>query len=330
MAASAYYVRAGVGEVIGYVVRRVVALVPVLFFVSVVTFGVTLLLPGDPALAYIGEQNINDKVMYQAVREQLGLDQPIPVQYVKWLGRALQGDFGHSIRTREPALDGLLARLPITLELSILAMGVSLLIAIPIGTLSAMRPNSKLDLVGTLVAMTGVAVPDFWLAILLIYVLAVWLRVLPSSGYVPLSQGLWPNLQSMVLPALALGMGMAAIVMRQLRSSLIEVLHQEYVVVAGAKGLSQTAILRRHALKNALLPVVTVIGLQAGRLLGGAVLIETIFSLPGLGRLATDSILFRDYPMLEGSVLILALAVTLAALLTDITYAALDPRIRYG
>jgi peptide/nickel transport system permease protein len=173
-------------------------------------------------------------------------------------------------------------------------------------------------------------VPDFWLAILLIYVMAVWLRMLPSSGYVPLAQGVWPNLQSMLLPSVALGMGLAAIVMRQLRSSLIEVLGQEYVVVAGAKGLSPAMILRRHALKNALIPVVTVIGLQTGRLLGGAVLIETIFSLPGLGRLATDSILFRDYPMLEGSVLILALAVSLASLMTDITYAALDPRIRYG
>jgi len=316
--------------VIGYIIRRLVALCPVLFFVSIVTFAVNLLLPGDPALAYIGETNINDKVMYQAVRQQLGLDQPIHVQYVKWLSHALQGDFGRSIRTREPAVDGLLARLPITIELALIAMVISIAIAVPIGILSAVRPNSKLDLVGTLVAMAGVAVPDFWLAILLIYVMAVWLRLLPSSGYVPLSQGLWPNVQSMVLPSFALGMGLAAVVMRQLRSSLIEVLHQEYVLVARAKGLSGGVTLRRHALKNALIPVVTVIGLQTGRLLGGAVLIETIFSLPGLGRLAADSILFRDYPMLEGAVFILALAVALSSLLTDVVYAVLDPRIRYG
>ncbi len=315
---------------IGYIIRRLVALCPVLFFVSIVTFAVNLLLPGDPALAYIGETNINDKVMYQAVRQQLGLDQPIHVQYVKWLSHALQGDFGRSIRTREPAVDGLLARLPITIELALIAMVISIAIAVPIGILSAVRPNSKLDLVGTLVAMAGVAVPDFWLAILLIYVMAVWLRLLPSSGYVPLSQGLWPNVQSMVLPSFALGMGLAAVVMRQLRSSLIEVLHQEYVLVARAKGLSGGVTLRRHALKNALIPVVTVIGLQTGRLLGGAVLIETIFSLPGLGRLAADSILFRDYPMLEGAVFILALAVALSSLLTDVVYAVLDPRIRYG
>jgi peptide/nickel transport system permease protein len=314
---------------IGYILRRLVALVPVLFVISMVTFTVNLLLPGDPALAYIGEANINDKVMYQAVRQELGLDQPIPVQYVKWLGHALQGDLGHSIRTREPAVAGLLARLPVTLELSLIAMAISLAIAVPIGILSAIRPNSKLDLTGTLIAMTGIAVPDFWLAILLIYVMSVWLRVLPSSGYVPLDQGLWANLQAMVLPSVALGMGLAGVVMRQLRSSLLEVLQQEYVLVARAKGLSESIVLSRHALKNGLIPVVTILGLQTGRLLGGAVLIETIFSLPGLGRLATDSILFRDYPMLEGVVFILALAVALASLVTDVTYAVLDPRIRY-
>jgi peptide/nickel transport system permease protein len=302
----------------------------VLFLVSAITFAINLLLPGDPALAYIGEANMNDKVMYQAVRDELGLDQPIPVQYARWLGHAVRGDLGVSLRTREPALQGLLARLPITLELAVMAMIISLAIAIPIGIISATRPNSGLDLAGTIVGMTGVAVPDFWLAILLIYVFAVWQRVLPSSGYVPLDQGLLANLQSMVLPSIALGMGLAAVVMRQLRSSLLEVLRQEHVLVARAKGLSEQTILLRHALKNALIPVVTVIGLQIGRLLGGAVLIETIFALPGLGRLATDSILFRDYTMLEGVVLILALSVTLSSLLTDLAYAVLDPRIRYS
>ncbi len=314
----------------GYIVRRLVAMVPVLFFVSIVTFAVTLMLPGDPALAYIGEANINDQQMYRAVRQELGLDEPIPAQYIKWLGRAAHGDFGRSIRTREPAVDAILARLPVTLELAVISMVISLTIAVPAGILSAVRPNSKLDLGGTVLAMAGIAVPDFWLAILLIYVMAVWLRVLPSSGYVPLDQGVWANLQSMLLPSLALGMGLAGVVMRQLRSSMIEVLQQEYVLAARAKGLRPSIVLRRHALKNALIPVVTIIGLQAGRLFGGAVLIETIFALPGLGRLATDSILFRDYPMLEGVVFVLAVAVMLANLMTDVTYAALDPRIRYG
>src|SRR5713226_9418429 len=244
--------------VTGYIVRRLVALAPVLFFVSIVTFAVNLLLPGDPALAYIGEANINNRVMYLAVREELGLDQPIPVQYVKWLGHALHGDLGHSIRTREPAVEGLLARLPVTLELSLIAMAISLAIAVPIGILSAVRPNSKLDLAGTLVAMTGIAVPDFWLAILLIYVMSVWLRVLPSSGFVTLDKGILANLKAMLLPSVALGMGLAGVVMRQLRSSLIEVMQQEYVLVARAKGLREWSVLSRHALKNAIIPVITI------------------------------------------------------------------------
>jgi peptide/nickel transport system permease protein len=290
---------------------------------------VALLLPGDPALAYIGEANMRDKTMYDAMRKELGLDRPIPVQYAKWLGRVLRGDFGRSIRTREPALEGLMARFPVTLHLTAMAMMVALLVAVPVGVLSAVRPNSKADKVGTVLAMSGVAIPDFWLGIMLIYVFSVWFKVLPPSGYVPVSQGLWPSFLSMLLPAIALGMALSAVVMRQLRSSLIEVLQQEYVMVARAKGLAERLVVGRHALKNALIPVVTVIGLQTGRLFGGAVVVETIFALPGLGRLAADSIFFRDFPMLQGVVLILALAVVLANVLTDLLYAFLDPRIRY-
>jgi len=303
--------------------------VPLLFLVTMVTFSVALLLPGDPALAYIGEANMRDKTMYDAMRKELGLDRPIPVQYAKWLGRVLRGDFGRSIRTREPALEGLMARFPVTLHLTAMAMMVALLVAVPVGVLSAVRPNSKADKVGTVLAMSGVAIPDFWLGIMLIYVFSVWFKVLPPSGYVPVSQGLWPSFLSMLLPAIALGMALSAVVMRQLRSSLIEVLQQEYVMVARAKGLAERLVVGRHALKNALIPVVTVIGLQTGRLFGGAVVVETIFALPGLGRLAADSIFFRDFPMLQGVVLILALAVLLANLLTDLLYAFLDPRIRY-
>ena len=313
-----------------YVLRRLLYFIPVLFLVTLVSFSVALLLPGDPALAYIGEANMRDKVMYETMRRELGLDQPIPVQYARWLGRVLRGDLGRSIRTREPALEGLLARFPVTLHLTAMALAVALLIAIPVGVLSAVRPNSPADKVGTAVAMSGVAIPDFWLGIMLIYVFAVWLKVLPPSGYVPMAQGLWASLQSMVLPAIALGMALSAIVMRQLRSSLLEVLQQEYVMVARAKGLGEPVVVGRHALKNALIPVVTVVGLQAGRLFGGAVVVETIFALPGLGRLAADSIFFRDFPMLQGVVLILALSVLLANLLTDLLYAFLDPRIRFG
>jgi peptide/nickel transport system permease protein len=315
--------------VIEYLARRLVYIVPLLFLVTLVTFSVALLLPGDPALAYIGEANMRDRVMYETMRKELGLDRPIPMQYAKWLGRVLRGDFGRSIRTREPALEGLLARFPVTLQLTAMAMAIALLIAVPVGIVSAVRPNSTADKAGTVLAMSGVAIPDFWLGIMLIYVFSVWLKVLPPSGYVPISQGLWPSFQSMLLPALALGMALAAVVMRQLRSALLEVLQQDYIRVARAKGLREALVVGRHALKNALIPVVTVIGLQMGRLFGGAVVVETIFALPGLGRLAADSIFFRDFPMLQGVVLILALAVMLANLLTDFLYALLDPRIRY-
>jgi peptide/nickel transport system permease protein len=312
-----------------YILRRIAYVVPVLFLVTAVTFSVALLLPGDPALAYLGEANMRDKTMYETMRKELGLDQPIPVQYAKWVGRVARGDLGRSIRTREPALEGLRARFPVTLHLTAMAMAVALLIAVPVGIVSAVRPNSSADKVGTVLAMSGVAIPDFWLGIMLIYLFSVWFKVLPPSGYVPLSQGVWPSLQSMLLPALSLGMAVSAVVMRQLRSSLIEVLQQEYVMVARAKGLGEGRVVGRHALKNALIPVITVIGLQTGRLFGGAVVVETIFALPGLGRLAADSIFFRDFPMLQGVVLILAVAVVVANLFTDLLYAVLDPRIRY-
>jgi peptide/nickel transport system permease protein len=240
-----------------YILRRIAYFVAVLFLVTVVTFSVALLLPGDPALAYIGEANMRDKVMYETMRKELGLDQPIPVQYAKWLARALRGDLGRSIRTREPALEGLLARFPVTLHLTAMAMAVALLIAVPVGIVSAVRPNSKADKAGTVLAMSGVAIPDFWLGIMLIYTFSVWIKILPPSGYVPVSQGLWPSLLSMLLPALALGMALSAVVMRQLRSSLIEVLQQEFVMVARAKGLPEGRVVGRHALKNALIPVVT-------------------------------------------------------------------------
>ncbi len=313
-----------------YILRRFLYFVPVLFLVTVIAFFITLLLPGDPAMAYIGETNIKDKALYETVRQELGLNDPIPIQYAKWLGRVMHGDFGLSIRTREAALAGLLARLPVTLHLTLMALVIALAISLPVGIMSAVRPNSKSDMAGTILAIGGVAIPDFWLGILLIYIFGLWLRLLPPSGYVPLSEGFLPSTKSMLMPSLALGMGMAAVIMRQIRSSLIEVLQQDYISVARAKGLEQRVVVVRHALKNGLIPVVTIVGLQTGRLFGGAVIIETVFALPGMGRLAAEAILFRDYPMLQGAVLVLALAVLIANLVTDVLYAFIDPRIRYS
>lgn len=313
-----------------YLLRRVAYFVPVILLVTVVIFVITMMLPGDPALAFLGEGNIHDKVAYEAMRKELGLDDPLPVQYFKWLGRALQGDFGRSIRTHEPVLEGIAVRLPITLQLTAMALIIALSVAIPVGIISATRPNSKIDTAGTIFAIGGVAIPEFWLGILLIYVFAVWLRWLPPSGYVSPSVGLWPSIQSLLLPAVSLGLALNAVTMRQTRSCLIEVMQNEYIVTARAKGLSENVLVARHALKNALIPVVTIIGLQVGRLFGGTVVVETIFALPGMGRLAADSIFFRDFPMMQGVVLVMAVAVLLCNLITDLLYAYLDPRIRYS
>lgn len=309
--------------------RRLVHFVPVLFVVSLIAFTVTLLLPGDAALAMLGESNIHDKVAYETMRAELGLDQPIPVQYAKWLWRALQGDLGRSIRTGEPVLTGLLARLPVTLQLTAMVLILALFAGMPLGIVSALYPNSWADTAATVLAVGGAAVPDFWLGILFIYVFALWLRVVPPSGFVPLEAGLWSNIKSMLLPAMALGMYLTAITMRQIRSSLIEVMQQEYITAARAKGLREKVVVIRHALKIALIPVITVIGLQVGRLFGGAVVVETIFALPGLGRVAANSIFFRDFPMLQGAMLVMAVGVLAANLLTDLLYALADPRIRY-
>jgi peptide/nickel transport system permease protein len=313
-----------------YLVRRLLYFIPVIFLVTVVVFLITMMLPGDPALAFLGEANIHDKVAYEAMRKELGLDRPIPVQYVIWLGRALKGDLGRSVRTHEAVLDALLARLPVTVELAAVALVIALAIAIPVGIISATRPNTKVDSVATIMAVSGVALPEFFVGILLIYLFAVGLKLLPPSGYTPLSVGIWPNLKSIILPALSLGLALNAVTMRQVRASLLEVLQEEYVTVARAKGLPEREVIRLHALKNAMIPVITVIGLQIGRLFGGTVVIETIFAYPGMGRLAADSIFFRDFPVLQGAVLVMALAVLACNLLTDLLYAYVDPRIRYA
>lgn len=313
-----------------YLFRRLLYFVPVIFLVTVVVFSITMLLPGDPALAFLGEANMRDKVAYETMRKELGLDRPIPVQYAIWIGKAVRGDLGRSVRTHEAVTDALAARLPVTIELAVVALGIALVVAIPVGIISAVRPDSWLDTTATVMAVSGVALPEFFVGILLIYLFAVWLRVLPPSGYVPLSGGLWPNLKSIILPALSLGLTLNAVTMRQVRASLIEVMREEYVTVARAKGLPEREVIRVHALKNAMIPVITVIGLQVGRLFGGTVVVETIFAFPGMGRLAADSIFFRDFPALQGVVLVMALAVLMCNLLTDLLYAYVDPRIRYA
>jgi len=313
-----------------YIIRRLLQMIPVLVFVSLISFSLIFVLPGDPALAVLGEENARDQRMYAQARKELGLDRPIIIQYMDWAGRVLRGDLGISTRAKIPVTTLLLQRIRPTLELGILSLLLSVAIGLPAGIISAVRPNSLSDIIGTLVAMVAACIPNFWLGLLLILTFGLWLRVLPPSGYVPIDQDLAANLKLMILPAITLSGGSAAVLMRQTRSAMLEVLHQEYVTTARAKGLVERAVVLRHALKNALIPIVTIIGMQVAFLIGGAVVTESIFSIPGVGRLAADSIFNRDFPVLQAVVLLTALAVLVSILLTDIVYAWLDPRIRYS
>jgi peptide/nickel transport system permease protein len=313
-----------------YLIRRALQMIPVLLLVSFVSFGLIFVLPGDPALAILGEQNARDQQLYLQERAALGLDRPLPIQYLDWAGRVLRGDLGISTTSRQPVSALLEQRAGPTLELGILGLLLALLIGVPVGVVSATRPGSRFDIFGTILAMIGASIPHFWLGLLLILAFALWLRWLPPSGYVSPSQDLLTNLKLMLLPAIAVSGGSAAVLTRQVRSAMLEALAQDYITTARSKGLSAGAVTFRHAMKNALIPVITVLGLQVGLLIGGAVVTESIFSIPGIGRLAADSIFNRDFPVLQAIVLLLALTVLLANLLTDVAYAWLDPRIRYG
>lgn len=313
---------------IRYIARRLLQMVPVLFIVSLIVFSLLHLTPGDPAISMLGEEASPESVA--ALRNELGLDEPLPVQYVKWLSSVLQGDLGRSIRSNQPVSEAIADRLPVTVELAVLSILISLIIAIPAGVVAAMRRNSPLDTTTTTVALLGVSLPNFFLAILLIFLFSLKLRWLPPIGYTPFFDDPVDSLKKMIMPALTLGTALSAIVMRMMRSSLLEVLDQDFVRTARAKGLNEAKVVRRHAMRNALIPVVTVVGLQVGGLLGGAIITETIFVLPGIGRLLVDSIFQRDFPLVQGVVLFASLAFLLANLGVDLIYAVLDPRIRYS
>jgi peptide/nickel transport system permease protein len=313
-----------------YIARRLLAMVPVLIVISLIAFSLLYLLPGDPALAILGDQFAADKQLYAQLRRDLGLDDPLYVQYLRWLGRVVQGDLGTSARTQESVMSMILIRLPVTGQLGATALSLAVVIGLSAAIVSALRPGSKLDIAASVLALSGVAIPSFWLGIVLIYVVAVVWQLLPTTGYTPPGEDLTLNLKMMVLPAITIGTGLAAVIMRQARSALLEVLQQDYIRTARAKGVREGRVVYGHALKNAMIPVATIIGLQLGNLFAGAAVTESIFAIPGIGRMIVDAIFFRDYPVVQGAVLMLALAVLLANFLTDIFYAYLDPRIRYG
>lgn len=311
-----------------YIIKRLLSMIPVMFLVSLVVFLIVHLTPGDPALVMLGEEATPEKLA--VLRHQLGLDQPLPVQYATWASRVLQGDLGRSVRTNKPVIEDILSRLPVTVELTIFAMLISLAIAIPTGIISATRRNSAADLLVTTAALIGVSMPNFFLAILLIFIFSLNLRWLPPIGYTPIQQDLVANLRGMILPSITLGAATTAVVARLTRSSLLEVLGQEYIRTARAKGLAERAVILAHAMKSAMIPVVTIVGLQVGGLLGGAIITETLFVLPGIGSLAVNAIFSRDFPVVQGDVLFLSLVFMMTNLVVDILYAFLDPRIRYG
>ena len=311
-----------------YIVRRVVSMVPVLLIVSIIAFALLYVLPGDPAVAILGD-NAGNQQTYLALRHDLGLDQPLHAQYLSWLGRVVQGDLGRSIRTNESVATVLMQRVPISMYLGAAGLFVGLALGLSVAIVSALRPGSRIDSLGTLLAMGGVAIPSFWQALLLVYVFAVLLRWVPPSGFTSPFVDPFLSAKMLVLPAIVLGTHSAAVIMRQGRSALMEVLEQDYATTARAKGLGDRSVVANHALKNAMIPIITVIGLQVGTLVSGAAITETVFAIPGVGRAAVDAIFFRDYPVLQGAVLLLTLGVLIANLLTDVTYAYSDPRIRY-
>jgi peptide/nickel transport system permease protein len=310
-----------------FVLGRLVAVVPVLVLVTAGVFFLIHLTPGDPIDAMMAESV--DAGVKAELSHQLGLDLPIHVQYVRWMGRLLHGDLGRSIRNNQPVVEDVGHRLRPSLELALLAMVIALVVAFPLGILSAARRNTPVDGAGTTFALIGICMPNFLIALLLIFLFGVTLRWLPVSGYTdPLEEPV-NGLRSLAMPAVTLGLALAAVITRTLRSSLIEALSEDYVRTGRAKGLPERTIIGRHALKNSLIPVVTVLGLQLGGLIGGAVITEYVFALPGVGRLVVDAVFARDYPLVQGVVLLIALGYILTNLVVDLAYGWLDPRIRH-
>ncbi|MDP9436633.1 MAG: ABC transporter permease [Actinomycetota bacterium] len=310
-----------------FVLRRLVQAAAVLVGVSVIVFALVHLVPGDPIRTSLGTRF--DQQTYEALRERAGFDRPLPVQYVTWAAGAVTGDLGVSFRTGQPVTGTLLERLPATLSLALAALAVALLVAVPLGVASAVRRGSRLDGAATVVSQLGVSVPDFWMAILLILLFSGTLGWLPPSGYTPLLEDPLAWAQHIVLPAVTVGLVSGAILTRFVRSSVLDALGQDYTRTARSKGLPERTVVRRHVLRNAVVPVLTVTGIQLASLLGGIIVIEVIFAWPGLGRLTLDAVTARDYPVMQGAVLLVAALFLLVNLLVDLLYAVVDPRIRY-
>ena len=309
-----------------YIARRLLALVPVLIIVSIITFALVHLTPGDPVALILGDDATVEEI--ERVQHQLGLDQPVYEQYFRWVGRVLQGDLGQSVYLDQPVTSMILARAEPTLMLAAMALLLTLVIGIPAGVLAAIKHNSLVDQSLMVTALLGVSMPNFWLGLNLILLFSVILGWFPTGGYTPLGESIPGALQSVILPAIALGFSQAALVARMTRASMLEVLHTDYVRTARAKGLSPSKVYVTHALKNALLPTITVIGVVLTVLIGGTVVTETVFTMPGAGRLVVNAVVRRDYPVIQGAILMVTALYVLINLFVDLVYVYIDPRIR--
>ncbi|AKF51338.1 ABC transporter permease [Pseudomonas syringae pv. aptata] len=309
-----------------FILRRLLSSIPTLILVSLFVFTLQKLLPGDPVLAMAGEER--DPAVMEYLRDKYRLDDPIPLQYLNWVGNVLTGDLGTSLRTEQPVTTLLASKLPVTIELAVLALLIALLIGIPTGIISAVRKGTAVDYGANVVALSGISIPHFWLGILLIMVFAVKLQWLPASGFVPMGEDFGQNLKTLILPAFVLGAGLSGILMRHTRSAMLEVLRADYVRTARAKGLFPRTVILKHALRNALMPIITLTTLLFGELLGGAVLTEQVFSIPGFGKMIVDAVFNRDYAVVQGVVLCVAIGFLMLNLLADVLYRLINPRLR--
>jgi peptide/nickel transport system permease protein len=310
-----------------HLLRRLGQIIPTLLILSFLIFGLQQLMPGDPALILAGEER-GDPVVLAQIRTELRLDRPIWEQYLFWMGHVLQGDFGFSWRIRMPVSDLILEKLPVTAQLAAMSFLIAVAIGVPAGILSATRRDTATDWLANGIALFGISTPNFWLGIMLILLFSVQLGWLPPSGYVPLWADPVQSLATTIMPAFVLGTGVAGVLMRHTRAAMLTALEQDYVRTARAKGLPETAVIRRHALRNALIPVVTLGAIEFGRLLAGAVLTEQIFTIPGFGKLVVDAVFNRDYPVVQGVVLATALIFVVLSLVADILYMLINPRLR--
>ena len=309
-----------------FLLRRFVIAIPTIVIISIMVFGLQHLLPGDPLLVLAGEER--DPEVLEALREKYRLNDPIPVQYLAWIGNAVQGDLGVSLRTNQPVTELIGEKLPVTLQLAAMSMVFALLIGIPAGILSAVKKGTATDYVANVVALSGLSIPNFWLGIMLILLVSVKWQLLPASGYVPPSEDLAQSIRTMLMPSFVLGTALAATLMRHTRSAMIGVLSADYVRTARAKGLSERVVILKHAFRNALTPIVTLIALLFGELVAGAVLTEQIFTIPGFGKLVVDAVFNRDYAVVQGIVLVTAVGFIFMNLFADTMYFVLNPKLR--